>query len=180
MPAPVPPANDVERRSGCGGEAGAVVDDSVSSGTRAFRRLPCSTTRPSTRRWSFERHDYFRQREAAGGDTNRSTAVSGFTRQETPPPAGEDVIFHPLAHATSPAMKKKKRVVNPFFSLFLPAILLSRLQAPMTLNAQRVLLLILEGLEEEKKKLRSHRHGHAPLRRAVPKFAQIKVEHRWR
>lgn len=83
--------------------------------------------------------------EAAGGDTNRSTAVSSFTRQETPPPAGEDVIFHPLAHATSPAMKKKKkrRVVNPFFSLFLPAILLSHLQAPMTLNAQRVLLLIL-------------------------------------
>ncbi|KAH6944349.1 hypothetical protein HPB50_002731 [Hyalomma asiaticum] len=79
--------------------------------------------------------------EAAGGDTNRSTAVSGFTRQETPPPAGED--------------------------------------APMTLNAQRVLLLILgEAQKKKKKKLRSHRHGHAPLRRAVPKFAQINVENR--
>lgn len=46
-----------------------------------------------------------------GGGANRSATVSGFARQErTPPPAaGEDVIFHFPAHATSPTVKREKK-----------------------------------------------------------------------
>lgn len=84
-----------------------VFDDSVSSAVRVSRRLPWNTSRPSTRRRFLEGHDDSRQREAGGEGANRSATV--FARQETAPAAGEYVIFHSLAHATSPAIKKKKK-----------------------------------------------------------------------
>lgn len=110
---------------------------------RSRQRLPTpsNTWRPSARRRrSFGADDFWSMRGRAGA--NRSATVSGFARQETTPPpaAGEDVIFHFPAHATSPTVKREKKVVNLSSSLFSPptSILLSRFQAPMTLNALRV------------------------------------------
>lgn len=74
-----------------------------------------------------------------GGGANRSATVSGFARQETTPPpaAGEDVIFHFPAHATSPTGKREKKGRQPLLLLVPSSNFYSSVALPGANDSQR-------------------------------------------